>query len=193
MKYKIISEDIINNLIEFLDEIQFDAATNGNDHESMQKINFCNYMISELLNSYDGYLTKDIKKKGKSKDNYIEETLMDWNFPEMTEDEYDKLVDQFDAFFKGWKPDSWKPKRKPKPNKSNIDKVVGHMSLDEIKEYLLDDEELTNEERMDLYYEEHLRVKKEKERRQLKKCAKPLDKIMEELNIKPSNCKPKKK
>ena len=36
------------------------------------------------------------------------------------------------------------------------------MSLDEIKEYLLEDEELTNEEAFDLYYEEHRRVQEEK-------------------------------
>ena len=36
------------------------------------------------------------------------------------------------------------------------------MSLDEIKEYLLDDEELSNEEAFDLYYEEHRRVQEEK-------------------------------
>jgi len=193
MKYKIISEDIVNNLIEFLDEVQFDAASNGNDHESMQKINFCNYMISELLNSYDGYLTKDIRKKGKSKDNYIEENLMDWNFPEMTEEEYLKLVNQFDAFFKGWKRETEGNKPRRKPNKSNIDKVVNHMPLDEIKDMLLDDETLTNKERMDLYYEEHLRVKKEKEEKRQLRGSKPLDQIMKELNILPSDSKSKKK
>ena len=194
MKYKIISEDIVNNLIEFLDEIQFDAATDGNDHESMQKINFCNYMISELLNSYDGYLAKGTKNpKGKSKDNYIEENLMDWNFPEMTEDEYEKLVNQFDAFFKGWKRETEEKKPKRKPNKSNIDKVVGHITLNEIKEMLLDDESLTNEERMDLYYEEHRRVQKEKEDKKQLRESRSLNQIMEELNLKPSNWKPKKK
>jgi len=36
------------------------------------------------------------------------------------------------------------------------------MSLDEIKEYLLEDDELTDDERFDLYYEEHCRVQEEK-------------------------------
>ena len=128
-------------------------------------------------------LKRDGKKKGKSKDDYIEENLMDWNFPEMTEDEYEKLVDQFDAFFKGWKreTDGYKPRRKP--NKSNIDKVVGHMSLQDIKDMLLDDDTLTNEERMDLYYEEHLRVQKEKEEKRLVRGAKPLDEIMKDLGL----------
>ena len=40
--------------------------------------------------------------------------------------------------------------------------IAEYMSLEEIKEYLLEDEELTNEEAFDLYYEEHRRVKEEK-------------------------------
>ena len=180
-KYKVIPEDVIQNIIEFLDEVQFDAATE-NDRESIHKINFCNWAINELLNSYDGYLKRDSKRK-KSKDDYIEENLMDWNFPEMTEDEYEKLVDQFDAFFKGWKKETEEKKPRRKPNKSNIDKVVNHMSLKEIKDMLLDDDTLTNKERMDLYYEEHLRVQKEKEQKKLKRGAKPIDDIMKELGL----------
>ena len=58
-RYKIISEDLQKNLIEFLDEIQFDAAAE-NDKESMHKINFCNWAIKELINGYDAYF-KEIK------------------------------------------------------------------------------------------------------------------------------------
>ena len=36
------------------------------------------------------------------------------------------------------------------------------MSLDEIKEMLLDDPELSDHERFELYYDEHCRVQKEK-------------------------------
>ena len=43
-KYKLINEDTMKNLIEFLDEVQFDAATDG-DVESMHKVNFCNWAI----------------------------------------------------------------------------------------------------------------------------------------------------
>ena len=49
-KYKLIKEDTMKNLIEFLDEVQFDAATDGGT-ESMHKVNFCNWAINELLNS----------------------------------------------------------------------------------------------------------------------------------------------
>ena len=90
-------------------------------------------------------------------------------------------------------PKSKVKKRKDKFNRPHIEDVNQYMSLDEIKEYLIDDPELTNEERMDLYYEEHLREQRAKERRRLERGAKPLDEIMKELNIKPSNWKPKKK
>ena len=66
MKYKIIPMETIKNLIEFLDEIQFDAATNQTP-EDLHKINFCNWMINELLNSYDGIDTSDKKQKRKKK------------------------------------------------------------------------------------------------------------------------------
>ena len=198
-KYKLISEDLQKNLIEFLDEIQFDAATDGTDSESMHKINFCTWAINELLDSYDAYVKSSGKK---SRQDYVDETFMDWNMPEMTDEEYEKLVDQFDSFLKGWEKEYFKknPKkkvkkqsRKDKFNRPHIEDVNQYMSLEEIKEYLLDDPELTNEERMDLYYEEHLRVQRAKERRRLERGAKPLDKIMEEIGVKPSSWKPKKK
>ena len=59
-RYKLISEDLQKNLIEFLDEIQFDAAKEGTN-EDMHKVNFCSWAINELLNGYDA-IVKDIKK-----------------------------------------------------------------------------------------------------------------------------------
>ena len=61
-KYKIITLDLQKNLVEFLDEIQFEAAKEA-DTDSMQKVNFCSYAIKELLNSYDGYLKDKPKNK----------------------------------------------------------------------------------------------------------------------------------
>jgi len=197
-KFKLISEDLQKNLIDFLDEIQFDAATDGNDKESMHKINFCTWAINELLESFDAYV-KSTEKDKKSRQDYVDETFMDWNMPDMTDEEYEKLVDQFDSFLKGWEKEYNKknPKkkikkqsRKDKFNRPHIEDINQYMSLDEIKEYLLDDEDLTNEERMDLYYEEHLREQRAKERRRLERGAKPIDQIMKELNLKPSNWKP---
>tara|TARA_B100001250_G_scaffold408771_1_gene431768 strand:+ start:142 stop:723 length:582 start_codon:yes stop_codon:yes gene_type:complete len=163
-KYKIISEDLFKNLIDFLDEVQFDAAKE-NTTDDMHKINFCNWAINELLNSYDGYL-RDTKKNPnkKSRDQYVDETFMDWNLPDMTDKEYEKLVDQFDAFLRGWEKEYNKknPKKKPikeRPFKPHIEDVAEWCSLEEIEEFLKDDPELSDNERFELYYDERERRK----------------------------------
>ena len=61
------------------------------------------------------------------------------------------------------------------------------MSLDEIKEFLLDDETLTDEERFELYYEEHDRVEREKQRRKDERGSLSYDQMLKKLNILPSN------
>jgi len=196
MKYKILSEEVVKNLIEFLDEIQFDAAAD-NSVEDMQKVNFCNWAINELINSYNVMAVKDIRKSKddpkkpnkKSRDAYVEETFMDWNLPDMSDEEYEKLVDQFDAFLRSWekgynKENKKNPKKKPikdRPYKPKFKDVVEHCSLDEIKQMLLDDPELSDYERFDLYYEEHERVQREKE------ITYTLDELYKKLKInKPS-------
>ena len=185
--YKIISLDLQKNLIDFLDEIQFDAAKES-DSDSMHKVNFCSWAIKELLNSYDGYLKdKDKKPQSKSRDQYVDETFMDWNLPEMSDEEYEKLVDQFDAFLRGWEKEYNKknPKKKqikerPKFNKPSVEDVAEYMSLDEIKEYLLEDEELTNQEAFDLYYEE-------RERRKPKEKGLTYNQLLKKAGIKPTS------
>ena len=194
-KYKILSADFVKNLIEFLDEIQFDAAKE-NDKDSMHIVNFCSWAIEELLNSYDGYLKdkkdlKNSKPKRKSRDDYVEETFMDWNLPEMTDEEYEKLVDQFDAFLRGWekeynkknKNNSKKEVKKEKENfKPDIEDIMQYMSLDEIKEYLLDDNSLSTEEKFELYYDEHCRI-------QNKKDSLSYEQLLKGAGIKPPSTK----
>ena len=169
-KYIIITKDLQKNLIEFLDEIQFDAASND-DKDSMQKVNFVNWAINELLSGYEAYFPK----KKKSREDYVDETFLDWNLPEMTDEEYNKLVDQVDNFLRNWeekykksnpkkssKKETKEETKSKKPYVPPFEDVAEYMSLDEIKEYLLEDDELTDDERFDLYYEEHRRVQEEK-------------------------------
>ena len=195
MKYRLISNDTIKNLIDFLDEIQFDAAKE-NTTEAHHQVNFCNWAINELLNSYNVMTMKDFRKskddpkkpRKKSRDDYVDETFMDWNLPDMTDEEYEKLVDQFDAFLRGWEKEYYKDNPKKKPEEDRKDKegkewkpkfgdVVEHCSLEEIKDMLLDDPELTDEERFDLYYIEHERVKNKS------KSAGTLDEICKKVGI----------
>ena len=169
-KYKIISEDLQKNLIDFLDEIQFDAAGNLDDKESMHIVNFCQWAIQELLSSYDGYIKEKPNNNSpnkKSRDQYVDETFMDWNLPEMTDEEYEKLVDQFDAFLRGWEKEYNKknkdnPKKKPiqeRPYKPHVEDVMEYCTLEEVEEFLKDDPELTDQERFELYYDERERRK----------------------------------
>tara|TARA_Y100001973_G_C5068056_1_gene266119 strand:- start:29 stop:649 length:621 start_codon:yes stop_codon:yes gene_type:complete len=192
-KYKLLSDSVIENLVSFLDEIQFEAAANT-DKDSMHVVNFCSWAISELLNSPQAL----IKPKKKSREDYVDETFMDWNLPEMTDDEYEKLVDQFDAFLRGWEKDYNRknknnPKKKPikeRPYKPHIEDVAEYMSLEEIEEFLLDDPELTDQERFELYYDERERIKEREAEKKRTKGANSMDKIMKDLNIKPSDWKP---
>ena len=169
-KYILITKDLHNSLIEFLDEIQFDIAGNT-DKDSMHKVNFISWAVGELVNSFEAYFPKK-----KSREDYVDETFMDWNLPEMSEEDYNKLVDQVDGFLKGWekeykknskKKSTKEPKSNSKPQSKEkfvppLNDIAEFMSLDEIKEYLLEDDELTDDERFELYYEEHRRVQDEK-------------------------------
>jgi len=190
-KYKIITLDLQKNLIEFLDEIQFDAAKES-DSDSMHKVNFCSYAIKELLNSMDGYLKdKDKKPQKKSRDQYVDETFMDWNLPEMSDKEYEKLVDQFDAFLRGWEKEYNKKKKKQgkvddmiqeRPYKPHIDDVMEYCSLEEVEEFLKDDPELTDEERFELYYDE-------RQRRKPKEKGLTYNQLLKQSGIKPAKKK----
>ena len=166
-KYVIITKDLQKNLIEFLDEIQFDVAGDDNK-DSMHKVNFCSWAITELLNSPEASIKPD-KPKKKSRDDYVDETFMDWNLPEMSDEDYEKLVDTFDNFLRGWEKEYNKnnPKKKlikDRPFKPHIVDVAEYMSLEDIKEMLLDDPELSDYDRFELYYTEHKRVQKEKKK-----------------------------
>jgi len=170
MKYKIIPNDIVKNLIEFIDEIQFEAAS-GNKPDDLHRINFCNWMISELMNGLDGFDTEDeVKKNNKNNDrwdtidNYRKEIGME--FPEdMSEEEWKKLIQQFDAFVEGW----------DKANKKSNHKKSGEQnSLKNFERDLKIDQDLTPEEKFELYYSEHRRRKKDEDGHSLNSILKEL-------------------
>ena len=172
-KYKLIPEDIVKNMIDFLDEYQFEAAKESptTNPEALHKINFCNFMINELLNSNDGFDNNQVVRfKLKPTDNKVEDK--DW----------DKILKSFDSFFKGWdiayksskdapKENQKKPKSKTQDEdwKPHLEDISEHCTLKEIEEFLKDDPELTDNERFELYYEEHRRVQKEKKEKKKKK------------------------
>ena len=152
--------------------------------------------IQELLNSFGVSDTKqkDGNKhpKKKSRSDYIDETFLDWNLPEMSEKEFEKLVDNFDNFLRAWEKEYLKdnPQKKSKKRKNkfkppHIDDIVQFMSLEEIREYLLDNPELTKEEKFNLYYEKYERVQTEKN-------SFTLNQLYKQAGISPPKNKPKK-
>ena len=166
MKYKIIPDDIVKNLIEFLDEIQFEAAS-SNKQEDLHRINFINWMISELMNGMDGFdlpddndkdADIDIQGRWDTIDNYKKQFGME--FPEdMSEEEWKKLIKQFDSFIDGWDRAYKKSNYKDKARQNELKKFLQELKIDH---------ELTNTEKFELYYDEYRRRKKEGESKSLR-------------------------
>ena len=101
-KYILITKDLQKNLINFLDEIQLEAAK-LNTTENMHIVNFCSFAIEELLSGFDAQLKPKRKPpQKKSRDQFLDETFMDWNLPEMDDEEYEKFVNQVDGFLRAW-------------------------------------------------------------------------------------------
>ena len=193
-KYILITKDLQKNLIEFLDEVQLEAAK-LNTNENMHIVNFCSFAIEELLSGLDAQIKNKKPPQKKSRDQYLDETFMDWNLPNMNDEEYNKLVDQVDGFLRAWEK-GYKKKNKEDKDQMDIDfepvqdrefkprleDVAEHCSLEEIEDMLKDDPELTPQERFELYYTEHDRIETQKS---YKKAEKEMGKMLKGLGIKP--------
>ena len=172
MKYKIIPDDIVKNMIEFLDEIQFEAAA-GSKPDDLHRINFVNWMISELMNGLDGFDLEDPEDKDKLStgdlmdrwdkiDNYRRDFGVD--FPEdMSEEEWRTLIQQFDSFIDGWDKEYKKSNYRDKAKRNGLQKFLSELQIDH---------ELTPKEKFELYYDEHRSLQKEKESKSLNQSLK---------------------
>ena len=167
MKYKIVPDDIVKNMIEFLDEIQFDAAKD-NTPDALHKINFCNWMISELMNGLDGFDLEDnsndddVSDRWDTIDNYRKDLRMD--FPDdMSDEEWYKLIQQFDSFIDGWDKAYKKSNYKDKVKRNGLKKFLSELRIDH---------ELTPKEKFELYYDEYRSLKKQEESKTLKDSLK---------------------
>ena len=184
-KYILISKDLQKNLIDFLDEVQLEAAK-LNTNENMHIVNFCSFAIEELLSGLDAELKKKHKPQKKSRDQYLDETFMDWNLPEMSDEEYNKLVDQVDGFLRGWEKEYQKehpnePIQK-RPYRPEVDDVMQYCSLDEIVDFPKDDPELSDDERFELYYDE-------REKRREKKSGLSYEQLLKKSGVSPPSTK----
>ena len=187
LKYKIIPDDIVKNLIEFIDEIQFEAAKT-NSPDDLHRINFCNYLISELMNGIDGFdlpthdnddeHTSDLIDRWDKIDTYRKDLRMD--FPEdMSEEEWKKLIQQFDSFIDGWDKEYKKSNYRDKAKRLDLKKFLTELQIDH---------ELTDKEKFELYYDEHRSLQKAEE-------SKSLDESLKKAGLKkpPGNSQTPKK
>ncbi|MBC8427930.1 MAG: hypothetical protein H8D94_00505 [Candidatus Pelagibacter sp.] len=173
MKYKIIPNDIVKNMIEFLDEVQFDAAKDSSP-DALHKINFCNWMISELMNGLDGFDSEDEANKEAGIEPDSGDTMDRWDiidnyrnnkdlrkdFPDdMSDDEWYKLIQNFDNFIDSWDKEYKKSNHKNKAKQNSLKKFLQELKIDN---------DLTPEEKFELYYDEYSSRKKEKESASLK-------------------------
>ena len=174
MKYKIIPDEVVKAMIDFLDEVQFDAAASQHP-EDIQKVNFCNWIINELLTGVDGFDTEDEaafdrKKKPSKRMKRIKSYRKE--FPDdMTKKDFDKLLQQFDAFCAGWDKEY---------HKSNVKDSAKEVSLKDFEKELKMDRDLTPEEKFELYYDEHSK------RKPIEKGI-SYNKMLKELGIEPAS------
>ena len=141
MKYKIITDEIVKGIIEFLDDIQFAAAGSDNP-EDITIVNVVSYFIGELLNSPDVFDNENKSEK------HIEDENIFWEFDDLTEDEFNSLIENFDNFYKGWS----KSYDKDKIRKKN-------KTLKGLSKNLKKTRKLTLEEKFEIYYNEYKKKK----------------------------------
>ena len=185
VKYRVIPEILMKDIVEFIDEMQFEASK-LNSTESHHIINLCNYLISCLINSdsFNDDFGKDDDEGDFNTEEYgyeIPEDAIDWDssstdyreyeFGDMTEEEYDRMMEEAEKLFKGYR-DKYKGKTK-RVNKPG-------MTLEQFKKELMKDKDLSPEEKFELYYHEHnLRNNK------IKKTS--FDLMIKKLGLKKSN------
>ena len=176
IKYRVIPEKLMKDLVEFIDEMQFEAAK-VNTTENHHLINLCNYLISCLINSdsFNKDYGKDVKKDDEDK-YWTSSSTTDYDYftfeaGEMSEEEYERLMNAFDSFMSGFNKETKKNKHKKHTPKKTLKKFESDLRRDI---------DLTPEEKFELYYDEHTKRNNE-----------PIsfDDVLKELGIK----KPKKK
>ena len=183
VKYRIIPETLMKDLVEFIDEMQFEASK-VDIPENHHLINLCNYLISCLINS-DSF-NDDFGREEDDDDTYdiheIPDEAFDWDstssdfrqydFGNISDEEYEKMMDEADKIFKKYD-ERYKGKTKRINGKGNI-------PLKKFKQELLADRDLSPEEKFELYYDEYNKRKNK---------LNSLDSFLKELGLKKSNKK----
>ena len=168
MKYRLLDEETLGQMIDFLDNIQIEAAK-GKYKDDIDKINMCSYLISEIINANEAMeiddAEEDIKDMKKGDGLYVD-------IPELNDKDWNKMIEQLDAFFAGWEKSTNKKKRNN--NKKNMNKK----RRDEVEEIDDSEEEYipTKHDKFEQYY-------LEREMRRAIQEAKTMDEMLYDLGL----------
>ena len=169
MKYRLLDEETLGQMIDFLDNIQIEAAK-GKYKDDMDKINMCSYLISEIINSNEAMEIdddEDVEDIKQGDGLYIDMPELD-----MDKKDWNKMLEQLDAFFAGWQ------KAYDKKNKRNDNKRKRRMDRKKHKETDIQEEEYipTKYDKFEQYY-------LEREMKRAIEEAKTMDEMLYDLGL----------
>ena len=167
MKYRLLDEETLGQMIDFLDTIQIEASK-GKYKDDMDKINMCSYLISEIINAseaMDVSEEEDIKDMKKGDGLFVD-------IPELNDKDWNKMIEQLDAFFAGWEKSTNKKKR------NNNKKNINQKKRDELEEIDDNEEEYTptKHDKFEQYY-------LERELRNASREAKTMNEMLYDLGL----------
>jgi hypothetical protein len=169
MKYRLLDEETLGQMIDFLDNIQIEAAK-GKYKDDIDKINMCSYLISEIINANEAMeiddSDEDIEDITKGDGLYIDTPGLE----NLDDRDWKKMMEQLDAFFAGWEKAN---KRKLKKDKRNKNKKSTNIvnKKDEEEEYIP-----TAYDKFEQYY-------LEREMRKAIKESKTMDEMLYNLGL----------
>ena len=169
MKYRLLDEETLGQMIDFLDTIQIEAAK-GKYKDDTDKINMCSYFISEILHANEAMEIdddEDIEDIKQGDGLYIDMPEMD-----LDKKDWSKMLEQLDAFFAGWQKAYNKSKKKNSKRKKQDEDLI---------EY--EKENITTEEKFELFYAEREMKRKLKEAKSMTKMLKELGLSLEDGDL----------
>jgi len=129
MKYRLLDEETLGQMIEFLDDIQIEASK-GKYKDDIDKINMCSYLISEIINANEAMEIddeddiEDIKDLKKGDGLFVD-------IPDLNDKDWNKMIEQLDAFFAGWEKSTNKKRRTNDKKQDQQEKKEKNDDLDE--------------------------------------------------------------
>jgi hypothetical protein len=172
MKYRLLDEETLGQMIDFLDNIQMEASK-GKYKDDMDKINMCSYLISEIINANEAMEfddDEDIEDVKPGDGLFIDMPSLD-----MDKKDWNKMLEQLDAFFAGWEKAQKRKRKKDADKRKRNDKREIHPSSESD-----DDSEIeyipTVHDKFEQYY-------LEREMKRVIKEAKTIDEMLYNLGL----------